>query len=244
MKLKDLLSKIGVSYDKDVEVKGITCNSRNIKANYLFIATKGKLHDGNEFVDEAFKKKACFVISDSIEKENVLKIENINELKADLFYYFYGFPQEKLKVIGVTGTNGKTSIAMILYNLLNNLGKKTMYVGTLGIFDKNYKRELNNTTPDCDILAEEFYKAVRRKTKYVIMEVSSHSLALNRIKYINFDGGIFTNLTHEHLDYHKTMDNYLLAKQKLFNSLKEEAFAIVNYDDKYHEDIVKNCKAK
>jgi UDP-N-acetylmuramoyl-L-alanyl-D-glutamate--2,6-diaminopimelate ligase len=119
-----------------------------------------------------------------------------------------------------------------------------MYIGTLGVIDNDYYRELDNTTPDSDILALEFYKAVRRKTKYVIMEVSSHALSFDRVKYIDFKGAIYTNLTHDHLDYHVTMSNYLLAKQKLFNNLSENSFAIINSDDKYYHDVEKNCKGK
>jgi len=244
MKLKELLKSINVDFDEDIDIKGITCNSKEVQKGYLFIAIKGKVHDGNEYIEEVLKNKASYVISDSVSKEKVLKIKNIKELKAKLFYTYYNFPQEKLKIIGVTGTNGKTSIAYILYSLLNKLGSKAMYIGTLGVYDGNYYRYLDNTTPDSDILAEEFYKAVKRKTKYVIMEVSSHSLSFNRVDLINFNGAIFTNLTHEHLDYHITMANYLLAKQKLFNSLNSESFAIINYDDKYHYEMEKYCKAK
>ena len=225
MKLKNLLETINIQIDKDVDIKGITCNSKEVKKDYLFIAIKGNNVDGNDFIEEAMKKKACYIISDSREGENILKINNINELKADLFYKFYDYPQKKLKIIGVTGTNGKTSTAFIIYNLLNKLNHKCMYVGTLGIKDGEYVRDTNNTTPDCDLLSQELYKAVKRKTKYVIMEVSSHSLALDRIKLIDFKGAIFTNLTHEHLDYHVTMANYCLAKQKLFNNLSKESFA-------------------
>ena len=244
MKLKELLKAIEIDFNEDVEIKGITCNSKEVKKGYLFIAIKGNVFNGNDFIDDVLKKKASFIISDSVSSEKVLKIENINELKAKLFYCFYGFPQDKLKIIGVTGTNGKTSSAFILYNLLNKMKTKAMYIGTLGVYDGEYYRYLDNTTPDCDILAEEFYKAIKRKTKYVIMEVSSHSLSFNRVKMIDFKGAIFTNLTHEHLDYHVTMANYLLAKQKLFNNLKEDSFAIINYDDKYHFEMERYCKAK
>lgn len=244
MKLKELLKVINIDINEDIDIKGITCNSKEVKKGDLFIAIKGNMSNGNDYIDEAFKKNAIFVISDSISKEKVLKVENIKELKSKLFYYFYGYPQDKLKIIGVTGTNGKTSCAYILYTLLNKLNSKAMYIGTLGIYDNEYYRELNNTTPDCDILSEEFYKAVKRKTKYVVMEVSSHSLSFNRVDMIDFKGAVFTNLTHEHLDYHITMANYLLAKQKLFNNLKEDSFAIINYDDKYHFELERYCKAK
>jgi len=244
MKLKELLNVINVNIDEDIDIEGITCNSKEVKKGYLFIAIKGNVYDGNDYINDAFNNKASYVISDSISENRVLKIENIKEIKNRLFYYFYNYPQDKLKIIGVTGTNGKTSIAYILYELLNKLNSKTMYIGTLGVYDGNYYRYLDNTTPDCDILAEEFHKAVKRKTKYVIMEVSSHSLSFNRTDLIDFKGAIYTNLTHEHLDYHVTMANYLLAKQKLFNNLSNDSFAIINYDDKYHYEIEKYCKAK
>ena len=244
MKLKELLKAIDIDFNEDIDIKGITCNSKEVKKGYLFIAIKGNVHNGNDYIKDAIKQKASYIISDSITGSNILKIENIKELKAKLFYTFYNYPQNKLKIIGVTGTNGKTSSAYILYNLLNKLGTKAMYIGTLGVIDNEYYRGLDNTTPDSDILALEFYKAVKRKTKYVIMEVSSHALSFDRVKYIDFKGAIYTNLTHEHLDYHVTMANYLLAKQKLFNNLSEDSFAIINSDDKYYHDIEKNCKGK
>lgn len=244
MKLKELLKDIDIDFEEDIEIKGITCNSKEVKKGYLFIATRGNTHNGNDYIDEALNSKASYVISDSISKEKVLKLENIKDLKAKLFYSYYGYPQKNLKIIGVTGTNGKTSVAYILYSLLNKLGNKAMYIGTLGVYDDKYYKYLDNTTPECDILAEEFYKAVKRKTKYVIMEVSSHSLSFDRVKLINFKGAIFTNLTHEHLDYHVTMANYLLAKQKLFSGLEKDSFAVINYDDKYHYEIERYCKGK
>ena len=244
MKLKEILEEIGVSFDEDIDVKGITCDSREVKKGYLFIAIKGSKYDGNDYINEVLERKACYVISDSIAKEKVIKVEKIKELKAKLFYSFYKYPQKKLQIIGITGTNGKTSTAHIIYEIMNKLNKKCMYIGTLGIYDNEYYKDTNNTTPDSDILAEELYKAVKRKTKYVVMEVSSHALSHERTKFIKFKGAIFTNLTHEHLDYHITMSNYCLAKQKLFNSLDEESFAIINYDDKYHFEMEKFCKAK
>lgn len=244
MKLKELLKSIDVEFDEDIDIKGITCNSKEVKKDFLFIGVKGYTNNGNDYIDEAKKNKASYIISDTIEGHKILKIDNINELKAKLFYTFYKNPQEKLSFIGVTGTNGKTSIAYILYNLLNKLGVRAMYIGTLGVIDNEYYRETNNTTPDCDVLSYEFYKALKRKTKYVIMEVSSHSLSMDRVDCIDFKGAIFTNLTHDHLDYHITMNNYLLAKQKLFNGLSSDSFAIINSDDKYHYDIEKLCKGK
>lgn len=244
MRLKELLQSIDIHTDLDIEIKGISCDSRKIKKGYLYIAIKGNVYDGNDYIEDVLKNKAAYVLSDSIRGDNILYVPNLNELKAKLFYTFYKFPQDKLKIIGITGTNGKTSIAYILYDLLNKLNAKTMYIGTLGIYDDDYYQELANTTPDCGIIAEELYKANKRKTKYVIMEVSSHALASNRVDLIDFTGAIFTNLTHEHLDYHLTMENYLKCKQKLFNSLNKEAFAVINYDDKYNERIIEHCKAK
>lgn len=244
MKLKELLNAVGVYTDDDIDIKGITCNSKEVKKGYLFLAIKGNIYNGNDYIDEALNNKASYVISDTISQDKVKKIENIKQLKSKLFYHFYNYPQDKLQIIGVTGTNGKTSVAYILYDLLNKLNQKTMYIGTLGVYDDNYYRSLNNTTPDCDILSEEFYKALKRKTKYVIMEVSSHSLDFNRVESISFKGAIYTNLSREHLDYHLTMENYLSSKLKLFNGLEKDSFAIINCDDKYHYEIEKNCKAK
>ena len=193
MKLKDLLKEIDLNIDEDIEIKGITCNSKEVKKDYLFIAINGNRNNGSDYIEEAFNKKAAYVLSDSLTGEKILKIANLKELKAKLFYKFYDYPQNNLQIIGVTGTNGKTSTAYLIYNLLNKLNKKCMYIGTLGVIDGDYVRETNNTTPDCEILSEEFKKAVKRKTKYVVMEVSSHSLALNRVNLINFKGAKFCN---------------------------------------------------
>ena len=244
MRLKELLQEINIETAEDVEIKGITCNSKDVKKDYLFIATKGNKHDGNDFIEEAIEKKAAYVLSDTIEGNKIIKVPGLKENKSKIFYKFYNNPQDELKIIGVTGTNGKTSTAHIIYSLLNKLNKKCMYIGTLGIMDGDYYKSTNNTTPDSDVLAEEFYKALKRKTKYIVMEVSSHSLSLNRVDNIKFNGAIFTNLTHEHLDYHVTMSDYCLAKQKLFNGLDKDGFAIVNYDDKYHFEMEKFCKGK
>lgn len=244
MKLNELLKTINMQVDEDIDIKGVTCNSKEVKKGYLFIAFKGNKYDGNDYIQEALNRKANYIISDSKQGEKILRINNIKELKTKLFYKFYNNPQDKLQIIGITGTNGKTSTAYIIYDILNKLNKKCMYIGTLGIFDGEYYVNTNNTTPDCDVLAKELYKATKRKTKYVVMEVSSHALSFNRVKGINFKGAIFTNLTHEHLDYHVTMSNYCLAKQKLFNELDDNAFAIINYDDKYRYEMEKFTHAK
>ncbi|MCX6747679.1 MAG: Mur ligase family protein, partial [Candidatus Nomurabacteria bacterium] len=165
-------------------------------------------------------------------------------LKSLWAIYQYGNPSKKLKVVGVTGTNGKTTTATLLYQIATGLGYKAGLIGTAGNIIVNEKRESTHTTPDSISLTKLFAEMVEAQCEYVFIEVSSHALDQGRVKGVHFVGGIFTNLTHDHLDYHKSLENYFLAKKKFFKMLPSDAWAIANADDEHGEMMLENIKAK
>ena len=240
MLVKTLLDKIGIESNDDREVKGISFNSTNVGNGYIFIAKKGFSYDGNDYINEAFSNGALCVISDSFNGNNIYYSSNIDEDKLTLINEFYNF--DDIKIIGITGTNGKTSTCYLLYEALNNLGIKATYIGTLGIISENYFYELENTTPEVDILAREISKAKERNSKYIVMEVSSHSLSLNRVSLLKFDYIGFTNLSQDHLDFYKNMEEYFLSKKLLFDKAGSDCLAVINKDDIYSKRIIEDYK--
>lgn len=205
-------------------------DSRKIKKGDTFLALRGVKTDGHNFIKDAIKNGASKIIAE----ECLYKIDNliVKDTREYLIEYLDSLYKEKfknLKIIGITGTNGKTTTAYLIYQALNKLGYKCAYIGTIGFYMENKIKDLNNTTPDIYDLYEMLNECASNNCLYVTMEVSSHSLAMNRIGKLNFDYAIFTNLTKDHLDYHDDMNNYALAKQKLFKKIKGKA--IVNYDD-------------
>jgi UDP-N-acetylmuramoyl-L-alanyl-D-glutamate--2,6-diaminopimelate ligase len=240
MLVKTLLDKIGIESNDDREVKGISFNSKNVENGYIFIAKKGFSYDGNNYINEAFSNGALCIISDSFNGNNIYYSSNIDEDKLTLINEFYNF--DDIKIIGITGTNGKTSTCYLLYEALNNLGIKATYIGTLGIISENYFYELENTTPEVDILAREISKAKERNSKYIVMEVSSHSLSLNRVSLLKFDYIGFTNLSQDHLDFYKNMEEYFLSKKLLFDKASSDCLAVINKDDIYSKRIIEDYK--
>ena len=240
MLVKTLLDKIGIESNDDREVKGISFNSTNVGNGYIFIAKKGFSYDGNDYINEAFSNGALCVISDSFNGNNIYYSSNIDGDKLTLINEFYNF--DDIKIIGITGTNGKTSTCYLLYEALNNLGIKATYIGTLGIISENYFYELENTTPEVDILAREISKAKERNSKYIVMEVSSHSLSLNRVSLLKFDYIGFTNLSQDHLDFYKNMEEYFLSKKLLFDKASSDCLAVINKDDIYSKRIIEDYK--
>lgn len=216
-------------------------NSKEVKKGDTFFAIKGNTHDGHDYINEAIKNGAIKVIAEhgSYSVETVI-VENTKEcLKECLERCYYKYISD-LKLIGVTGTNGKTTICYLVYQLLTLLGKKCAYIGTIGFYYGNTKRLLNNTTPDTDLLYDMLLEAKEYGCEYVVMEVSSHALDKNRVFGLEFDEVAFTNLTQDHLDYHKTLENYANAKRKLFEKTRGEKIAIINKDDPHHEKFMLN----
>ena len=228
-------------------VQGLTNNSSKVKKGYIFFAFKGENYDGNDFIEDAFKNGACLAITDSNKLEsqkNVVKVEDVRIAAGIACSNFYNFPQNEVKLIGITGTNGKTSTSTILKSILDAKNEKTIQIGTSGI---KPSIEINPglTTPDIFDLYEILNYAVNENYKNVILEVSSHALSQRRIENIFFDITAFTNLTHDHLDYHKTMDEYFGEKLKLFNLNKENGCSVILINDEYGKRITKlNSHAK
>lgn len=221
-------------------------NSKLIKEGQIFVAIKGHTVDGHDYIEEAIKNGASKIIC---EKEISFSIpyEQVNDTKEylkNILVQEYSEIVNKLKIIGVTGTNGKTTSCYLTYQMLQKLGKNVAYLGTIGYYQNEKYIELNNTTPDILTLYKLLLDAVDNNVEYLIMEVSSHALSFERIAGLKFVCGAFTNLTEDHLDYHKTMEAYLSEKLKLINYLKTDATMIINSDDEAGEKfkIFKNHK--
>jgi UDP-N-acetylmuramoyl-L-alanyl-D-glutamate--2,6-diaminopimelate ligase len=254
MKLKQLLknAEVDAVVKNDIEIKGMTANSKDVKNGFLFIALPGIHYDGYQFISQAIENGAVAIVcsKDFNSEKDVEKIivESPYSLSVKLAPVFYGFPSNKLNLIGITGTNGKTTITYILESIYNEAGKSTGIIGTIKNKIKDKVFESENTTPQAIDLQKLLHDMVEEKVDTAIMEVSSHALALDRVAGCEFDLGIFTNLTQDHLDFHGNMDSYLKAKKKLFDSLGKtnfkntKKFAIVNIDDPYFDSIVKDLK--
>lgn len=251
MNLKKLLGllripPLKIKNFKNVEIKGVTEDSRLVKKDFLFVAIRGESSDGHMFIQDALHKGASAV---AVEKNGpdslpVIYFENTRRALADIAAAFYQRPAEKLTIVGVTGTNGKTTTTYFLESIARHLKYSTGVIGTIAYRIKNKEIKSDLTTPSPVKLHAIFRDMVKEKIEKVFMEVSSHSLDQDRVWGINFDAGIFTNISRDHLDYHKTMENYIKAKAKLFKSLAEEAIAIVNADDPHWQEFVKETKAR
>jgi len=219
-----------------VIVKKITVDSRKVKKGDLFIAARGHNTDGYKFIDKAIKNGARIVVSDRdfIAPESVKKIIVKDARKATpaIAGNFYNHPSKRLKIIGVTGTNGKTTITYLIESILNATKKKSGIIGTINYRITGKQIPAVNTTPGPLELQSLLYETLKKDAAYLVMEVSSHSLDQNRVDCVYFDVGVFTNITKEHLDYHRTVKNYFRAKTKLFTKLKKNGAAILNNDDR------------
>ena len=225
------------------KVSGITSNSKEVQPNFIFVAIQGINVDGNQFIKEALNKEAVCVITDSNdieETDRIIKVENARKALTYLAANYYGNPEKHIKTIGITGTNGKTSTTLILKDILEANGKKVIQVGTLGVIPDITNLNLSLTTPDSISLFQILYHAVKEEFDYAILEVSSHALSQNRVDSIAFDAVGFTNLSLDHLDYHKSLENYFNDKKRLFNLIKDGNNPLVLSDSKYGEDICKD----
>ena len=247
MILKELLKGFDyeVSQGNDsIEIKDVQYDSRNVNKNDLFVCIKGYATDGHKYARMAGEKGACAIVcEDSIdvvdENITIIKVKDSRKALAVIGSNFYGNPADKLKIIGVTGTNGKTTTTFMLKTILEKSGKKVGLVGTIANYIGNEKLHTERTTPESFELQKLFAQMVNKGCEYCVMEVSSHSLVLDRVYGIEFEAGIFTNITRDHLDFHKTFENYYAAKFKLFEHSK---LAVVNVDDSYGKDVVKDLK--
>jgi UDP-N-acetylmuramoyl-L-alanyl-D-glutamate--2,6-diaminopimelate ligase len=252
MKLKEIINAIRViemTGHDDLNITGIEIDSRKIESGYLFVAVKGTQTDGHAYIDKAIEKGASAIVCETLpgnlcEDITYIKVEDTEDCIGKLATNFYGNPTSKLELIGVTGTNGKTTIATLLYNMFRKFGYKVGLISTVCNYIDDEAIPTEHTTPDPITLNRLLGRMADEGCKYAFMEVSSHSVAQKRIGGLKFAGGIFTNLTRDHLDYHQTVDNYLKAKKTFFDNLPKSAFALTNLDDKNGMVMVQNTKAK
>jgi len=217
----------------------IKTNSKRIKKGDTFIALKGMTYDGHDYIEEAIENGAEKIICEHGEYNvQTIIVPSTKEYLNNYLDINYYNKIKDITLIGITGTNGKTTSCYFIYELLKMLDVKCAYIGTIGFFIDKKERDLNNTTPEILELYEMFLECKSRGVNVIVMEVSSHALELDRVHGLKFNYVCFTNLTVDHLLFHKTMDNYLNAKKKLFNMLKKDAISITNVDDKYKDNFL------
>ncbi|MFZ1320468.1 MAG: UDP-N-acetylmuramoyl-L-alanyl-D-glutamate--2,6-diaminopimelate ligase [Ignavibacteria bacterium] len=247
-KIRNSSLKYEIEFSDDVEITGLCYDSRIVKPGDIFFAVKGLISDGNKFIKEAIERGAVIVFTDddnfSESEMPVIKVDDVRKIMALMSGIFYEDPSSKLKLIGVTGTNGKTTTAYLMHALLSNAGYKTGLIGTIECLIGNEKIESKLTTPDSVELNMILNKMVNEKTEFCVMEVSSIALSMERVYGLKFDTAVFTNLTSEHLDFHKDMENYFEAKKILFDNLDEDSNSVSNKDDEYGQRILSETKAK
>jgi len=241
-----LLKTVGSA---DIQIDNIQFDSRKVEAGSLFVATKGSAADGHQYIPTAIEKGAVAVVCEELPVDflpNVtyIKVDNSSDALGKMASAWYGFPSSKMILVGVTGTNGKTTIATLLYQLFRELGHKSGLLSTVCNYVDDVAVEATHTTPDALALNELLAQMVDAGCEYAFMEVSSHSVDQRRIAGLQFDGGVFTNITRDHIDYHLTFENYLKAKKQFFDELSSETFALTNADDKNGLVMLQNSKAK
>ena len=253
MKLNDLLKNIkplNIVGNTDKDIKGINIDSRKIEQGHLFVAMKGTQTDGHKFIEKAIELGASAVLLEDMPTETAekdvtyIQVKSTEDAVGKVATTFYGDPSHQLKLVGVTGTNGKTTVATLLYNMFRKFGHKVGLLSTVCNYIDDKEVPASHTTPDPIELNALLARMVAEGCKYAFMECSSHAIHQRRIGGLKFAGGLFTNLTRDHLDYHKTFENYRDAKKMFFDDLSKDAFAIINADDKNGMVMVQNCKAK
>lgn len=235
--LSDATSSNIKKYDMAINISSIAYDSRKVKKGTLFIAIPGFKFDGHDFIPEAIKKGATLIVGQKKLDLDFpyIQVKDSRRALSKISAKFYGYPAEKLKIIGITGTNGKTTTSYLLKAILDEVGFNTGVIGTIGNKIKDTSIPAEHTTPESLEINQLFYKMLEEDVDYVAMEVSSHSLKLKRVDEICFDVGVFTNLSQDHLDFHKSFDDYFKSKRKLFEISKK---AVINADDKAGQKII------
>ena len=252
MNLETLLNRIPVLEiigKQNPEVSEIVFDSRKAVENLLYVAIKGTVSDGHSFINAAIEKGAKIVVCEDLPETlnneiTFIKVKNSSKVLGQLASNFYGNPSEKLNLIGITGTNGKTSATTLLFHIFKNLGFQSALISTVEYRIADEIIPSTHTTPDVLTLNKILAKAVETGCEYAFMEVSSHGIDQNRTEGLHFKIAGFTNITHDHLDYHKTFDAYLKTKKRFFDELNPEAIAITNIDDKNGNVMLQNTKAQ
>ncbi|MBE6294274.1 MAG: UDP-N-acetylmuramoyl-L-alanyl-D-glutamate--2,6-diaminopimelate ligase [Bacteroidales bacterium] len=252
MRLNELIRQIQYTQivlpKEEVDIKGVCIDSRNVKEGDMFIAMRGTQVDGHNYIDAAIANGASAIICetrpDTISSTVAyIIVPNAQAIVGKIATTYYGNPSQRLKLVGVTGTNGKTTIATLLYELMRKMGHKCGLLSTVCNYIDGTPYPATHTTPDAITLNRLLGQMASEGCEYVFMEVSSHALAQERVGGLTFAGGIFTNLTRDHMDFHETMENYLKAKKSFFDALPRDAFAITNIDDKNGPVMVQNTRA-
>ncbi|MCW3070236.1 MAG: UDP-N-acetylmuramyl-tripeptide synthetase [Bacteroidetes bacterium] len=249
--LKDILYKAGIIEvvgTTNVAITAISFDSRRVEKDSLFVAVKGTLSDGHKYINDTLAKGAIAVMCEEFpaeisEKFTYIKVKDTTAALGIVAANFYDNPSEKIKLVGVTGTNGKTTTVTLLFNLFKKLGYKTGLLSTVKNQVNNDVIPATHTTPDAIQLNALLRQMIDKGCTHCFMEVSSHAVVQNRIAGIHFTGGVFTNITHDHLDYHKTFDEYIKAKKRFFDALGSDAFALTNRDDANGEVMLQNTRA-
>ena len=252
MQLIELLNRIPVLEihgKNDREVSALVFDSRKVTEDSLYVAVKGTVADGHSFIASSIEKGAKTIVCEELPEnldQNItyIKVKDSSKTLGQLASNFYGNPSEKLKLIGVTGTNGKTSVSTLLFDVFKNLGYNSALLSTVEIRVGDEIIPATHTTPDVITINQILAKAVESGCEFAFMEVSSHGISQNRTEGLHFKIAGFTNLTHDHLDYHKTFDEYLKTKKRFFDELNDDAMAITNVDDKNGNVMLQNTKAK
>ena len=251
MKLSDIIKYVEVKEvagNTDIDILDLQLDSRKVQKGSLFFAVKGTAADGHNFIPKALESGAAAVVCQTFPEQipvgvTFVRVENTEQIVGQMATNFYDNPTSKLTLVGVTGTNGKTTIATVLYNMFRTMGFKCGLLSTVCNYIDGEAIPTEHTTPDPITLNQLLAQMVEAGCSFAFMEVSSHAVAQNRIGGLRFKGGIFTNLTRDHLDYHKTFENYRDAKKAFFDRLDADAFAVTNKDDKNGMVMVQNTKA-
>ena len=252
MDIEFLLQNIqvkSVTGNSQADITNIQFDSRKVEQGNMFVATRGTASDGHDYIQAAVDKGAVAVVCEvlpEILSENVtyIQVTDSSDALGHIASAWYDFPSSKMILVGVTGTNGKTTIATLLYKLFRELGYNAGLLSTVCNYVNDEAVEATHTTPDSLALNELLARMVNAGCRYAFMEVSSHSVDQRRIAGLEFDGGIFTNITRDHIDYHLTFENYLKAKKRFFDDLTSDAFALTNADDKNGMVMLQNTKAQ
>lgn len=250
--LNDILTSLDVVKlvgQSDIDLAGVNSDSRNVEPGSLFVATRGTQVDGHDYIASAIEKGAmavvCEILPEKLSPDVVyVVVKNTNVALGKIASAWYDFPSSSLRLVGVTGTNGKTTIATLLYRLFRRLGHKCGLISTVCNCIDSEEFPSTHTTPDPLTLNRLLAQMVECGCKFAFMEVSSHAIDQRRIEGLCFEGGVFTNLTRDHLDYHKTFAEYLAVKKRFFDELSDEAFALTNIDDKNGLVMLQNTKAE
>ena len=252
MKLSELLKNIqpiGIQGNTDIDISGINIDSRRVENGHLFVAMKGTQTDGHKYIPKALELGAAAILCEDLPSElqsgiTYVQVASTEAAVGPVATLFYGSPSQKLKLVGVTGTNGKTTIATLLFHMFRKFGHKCGLLSTVCNYIEDEAIPTDHTTPDPIELNQLLARMVNAGCEYAFMECSSHAIQQQRIGGLKFAGALFTNLTRDHLDYHQTFEHYRNAKKMFFDGLSKEAFAITNADDKNGMFMVQNCKAQ